>query len=35
MRLRDVRVANDAIAILKGGRPEFVANRRVLERLPA
>ena len=31
MRLRDVRMAKAAIAIIEGGVPEFVANRAVLE----
>ncbi len=33
MRLRDVRIANDAIKILNGELPEFVANKGVLEKL--
>jgi D-3-phosphoglycerate dehydrogenase len=32
MRLRDVRVGQNAVTILRGGLPEFVANRAVLER---
>jgi lactate dehydrogenase-like 2-hydroxyacid dehydrogenase len=31
MRLRDVRMAKDAIVVIEGGLPEFVANRAVLE----
>ena len=32
MRLRDVRMAENAIAVIQGGLPEFVANRAVLEK---
>ncbi len=31
MRLRDVRMAENAIVVINGGLPEFVANRAVLE----
>lgn len=33
MRLRDVRVSNDAIKILNGELPEFIANKAVVEKL--